>query len=311
MLSPSLSREITPTWTKDLNVAKRAISELLTDSRVALILGAGASVSFKLPQWDELLDSVESTLNSERVSFSNITDEKARAQKIKEVLFNNDSGEFIDAVRSALYQGYDPTFEKLSQNSALSSLASIVLAGSKYDRFNIITFNFDDVMELYLRFHGHSAYAVTEHNTWADFGASVNIYHIHGYLPFFDTNSSKNIVLDEDSFNAISDSKWDARIKPILLENFCIFFGLSGDDTHLIDLMEDTEANHILANNNPSHFWGIRLNCGGTANEGEKWAKWGIANIEFDSWLEAYSYLFSISQISSFGQELAIKNHSK
>lgn len=115
-------------------------------------------------------------------------------------------------MKAALYDGIALDFAKISQNRLLSAIGSLVMASRRGSAGKVITLNFDDILELYLEFHGFTTAAIHDGRHWAP-QDDVVVYHPHGYLPLGHANDSDTIVLGTTDFHQIMESElW----RPIL-----------------------------------------------------------------------------------------------
>jgi hypothetical protein len=169
------------------------------------------------------------------------------------------------------------------------------MASRRGNASEIVTFNYDNLLEIYLAYHGFVAYSVPEEIHW--FGdADVNIYHPHGFLPYGGAlEPSSTLVLDRESYDKIlgKDLSWRQLLLTVMRTHTCLFIGLSGDDIALTQLLTDVKDVHAITASSEL-FWGVCF----TTNPDLK-TRWENRNV-FCLILKSYDglpdILFSICQ---------------
>jgi hypothetical protein len=107
------------------------------------------------------------------------------------------------------------------------------MASRRGSAAKVITLNFDDLIEIYLEFHGFTTATIHNGCHWAA-QEDVIIYHPHGYLPLAHSGNSESIVLGETSFyEVISSDLWRPILATALRQHTFLYIGLSGNDIHL------------------------------------------------------------------------------
>jgi hypothetical protein len=141
-------------------------------------------------------------------------------------------------VRRALYgdrKRYE--FDEMF-HSELVSLCSLLTGGRRGLIREIVTFNYDDLLESYLRLHGHPYHVVTPLPNQLTPNYCTVLYHPHGYLPLEDAKprTSSFLVLSKRSYNHMFSgtgeyaSLWRNLIKWMLTVRIGLFVGTSGND---------------------------------------------------------------------------------
>lgn len=141
--------------------------------------------------------------------------------------------EFIKEMSSRVYDSKNE-YQNLLKNELLIAIGALLMGTKRGSIAEVITYNFDDVLEWYLNLNGFVVDIVTDPLALTK-NADVTIYHPHGFLPFSDEFSpGESIVFDETSFNRrignTGDSPWRDRLRILLSTKKAIFIGLSGDD---------------------------------------------------------------------------------
>jgi SIR2-like domain len=286
-------------WKHDHTLQKH-LADLLTSGKLALVIGAGVSKSMGLPSWDELLDQILADLPGPHPNLLDTLDPK---QKAEFILTEYCSGEqaFNDIVKNALYKNFSVDFQSLREHSLLAAIASIAMIGSKKSgSFPVINFNFDDILELYLRFHGFSVQPITNPAGWNN-DSEVNIYHLHGFLPHSQGKASNTIVFDQASFSAAHTDQWHSKALQILSSRFCLYIGVSGKDGHLDQLILKSIENHPALSETRLPFAGVKFSLEDDPLNFQ-WKRRKIFVKTLDNWNETPSYLFKICQLAASGE---------
>lgn len=122
------------------------LSDELKASRLALILGAGLSVPFKMPSWDALVDSCCAAA-AVKIGVPR-PDNRDLAEEVRVAC--KSYADYLDLVRKQLYAGRSVSMDALTANRTLSAIAALAMSSVRGNVGNVITYNFDDLLELYL-----------------------------------------------------------------------------------------------------------------------------------------------------------------
>ncbi len=241
----------------------RYLAGQLVEGRLALVLGAGISVSSKIPDWKMLLNRICDGKKLAHYDFGTHSPEQA-AGHLKREAFSNDDFAFNTAVREALYSDpeFDPSFEAMREELGLAGVAALVMASHRGTVSNVMTFNFDDVLERYLRYHGYVVKSVSGDANWAT-RADVEVFHPHGLLPV-DASApmSASIVFTRNDFGQVvgdSANPWNQLALSFMRRNTCLFLGLSGNDNRLFGLLDRAQASHAIRSGGGAMYWGVRF----------------------------------------------------
>ena len=245
-------------WKNENGLIEHLADQLIA-GRLGLFLGAGASDFFGLPNWQTLVTRIATSVGegTPPVGFNPIN--KAEALRVK--YFAERPSDFNAAVKNALYQGKTLDFSVISQNRLLSAVGSLVMASRRGSAAKVFTLNFDDLLELYLEFHGFTTATVHDACHWAQ-KEDVVIYHPHGFLPLAHTEESESIVLGTTSFHEImlSDS-WRPIIETALRQHSFLYIGISGDDIHLQSHWTNLKTHHAILKQRICYH-GVRFTTG-------------------------------------------------
>jgi len=247
----------------------------LTRGRLTLVLGAGMSTYFGLPDWKVLIRRLYRLRRAKPPADRDLT---GQAEYFRQKYHGDNYRKFVKAVGIALYKVVSLDFARMASHRTLNAVSSVIFASHVAGSPEIITFNWDDILEQYLKYSGLVVCSVTEPTQWGG-GADVDVLHPHGFIPFNRNEPpSKKIVFDQLSYTAeLSDiaSPWRTRLLSNLRTHTCIFLGLSGRDANLDSLLYAT-CEHHSSRNEGTPFWGVTLSTSRDKALGKQWKERGI-----------------------------------
>lgn len=285
-------------WDSDF-VRTSFLVEQLKNGALSLILGAGVSVSFKLPQWSDLITYMEELMGV--TCPASYVGNLEKAEWLKNQCC--DDAEYIEYVRSALYKkGTIFDLESLSLLTTLNAITALSIPSRRGHINNILTFNFDNILEIYLRYYGLMVTSHANSNQYNE-SSDVNIFHMHGYLPndIRIEQSSKHIIFDKlsyDNLNGYTFWEWYPKVANLLRTNTCIFIGLSGEDENMDRFLKDTKKKHAYIESGDL-FWGVSFVKDPDTAIAQRWENWGIYPIAISDFNEIPKQLFDIAQRAS------------
>ena len=259
---------------RDLDQLREYLATQLRQGRLTLILGAGISIPFALPDWVLLIKRLYSTKHVKPTK-----DTPANlAEHFRATYYKNNSPGFLKAVRKALYGGVKVDFDILRRNKTLVGIGSLIMASRRGSTSDVYTFNFDNLLELYLEYHGFVTASLYNDRFWGGY-ADAKIFHPHGMLPFDASIApSKDIVFDQASYSAVvgkENNPWRQRILTSMRANTCLFIGLSGRDMNLDSLLYSVKDHHASLDQNTA-YWGVTFSTAGDAVARTRWQERGI-----------------------------------
>jgi hypothetical protein len=158
---------------------------------------------------------------------------------------------FAQAIKDSLYSDYSP---ESSSGAALPEVANLIQRSEEQGRRiqAVVSFNFDNLLELELRRTKIDATPVYDHRR--PDGNKFPIVHVHGYLPFDGNVPTTEIVFTEDEYHQLTFSAfhWSVADMVAYLRNYSVLFiGLSMSDPNLRRLLDATNLHlekpkHIL-----------------------------------------------------------------
>ncbi|MBV9759313.1 MAG: SIR2 family protein [Acidobacteriaceae bacterium] len=256
------------------------LAKQLLAGRLSVFLGAGISIPMGLPDWRELLRRAFHKAGSS-------LGRRRNYQKAADELLNGpckgNKKDFRKLISEALYKGrkgFSFDYATLRANSTLSALAALVMSSKRGRVSEVFTFNFDDLLERYLDYHGFVVEPVclSDERFWAS-SADVAVYHAHGILPSpqsrFKSDCSE-LILGARSYAEVSgrmEMRSNQRMLVAMQSTVVLFIGLSGDDSRLQNLMAITNKQHARGR---LEYWGVALQKSPEDDEVKKWNGYGV-----------------------------------
>lgn len=280
------------------NILIPYLARHLKKGRLTLVLGAGISQAFGLPGWEELLINLYAKKGATR---NTAIDLKRQARDFRLQFFPTDKDGFIQEVKSVLYQGVRVDFDQLRKSKALAAIGALVMASHRGNASTVITFNWDNLLELYLEYHGFDTLSAYEEIHWAG-NVDVTILHPHGFIPFDPTlKGSSDIVFDQTSYSDVIGKEhkpWRQEVLTILRSHTAIFVGLSGTDDNLDSFLQTAKKEHASLGNQ-SAFWGVTIGVLKEESERRAWQDNGVFYYEVADYNNALpDILFRICQLA-------------
>jgi hypothetical protein len=281
---------------EDSSKLKKFLARQLLGGRLALSLGAGASIGFKLPNWDLLVDRCLRNAGLVRRA------DRSNESLAEEVLLalGNDELRFAQAVRVALYEGMDLSIKALRENELLSAIGALMMVSQRGNIARVVSFNFDDMLEQYLSYSSFSMESIATIPCWAS-RADVRVYHPHGLLPSDPSiDVSDKIVftlMDYDRLRATSRTIWHNLLVDVFSSSTCLFIGLSGDDQNLRSALVEAKDRH--AGRKENAFWGIRFSDREDDPHRQMWEHRGVFQHSVTGYGEVPVFLREVCRIAA------------
>jgi hypothetical protein len=268
----------------------------LLSGRLVLVLGAGISAPIGLPDWPQLLTRLYASKSAAPPADTSL---ERQAEYFRVTYYRDDKPAFLKAVHDCLYKDVAIDFNALRQNATLAAIAALVMASKRGSASSVITFNWDNLLELYLSYHGFVAASVHKELHWLG-NEDVAIFHPHGYLPFDSLSSgSKDIVFDQLSYGGIvgNDSlPWRQQLLSLLRTHSCLFIGLSGNDQNLDSLLIRSLQEHACTEEG-TRYWGVTFNTDPNPIKVSFWNERGVYYNKIENYeVELPGLLFGICQ---------------
>lgn len=280
---------------KDRTAVINHLGSQLTKGRLALFLGAGVSQFYGLPGWTKLVNRL---CDQHKEPHCEVGKELTKIGAIKAKHYKSNPSDFLKDVKAALYDGVSIDFKKIRENDLLAAIGALLLASQRGSASQIITLNYDDLVELYLEYHGLVARAVSHEMHWQN-RADVTVYHPHGLLSLDpDRGNSETIVFGSSDYHEIMrpESAWRSKLLTILRTHTTIYIGLSGEDPHLQVLLAEVHKTHAI-NQDRQAFHGVRFDVSATEEDiAVVLEGYGVSTTKLKAWDELAPFLFEICQ---------------
>lgn len=248
------------------------LNKAYKDEELVLVLGAGVSVPYNLPNWGNLLQKLLfETFNNSNTD----TDVQFVLSKLFPELFPNsplisarfleeyfkkeDNGKaFEEMVKEALYVDINRDADSLTIKEILHFC---IAPGRSPNLDSIITYNYDDILEVALinsnvEIPFKSIYKVGMNPK----NRELPIYHVHGYLPEVqEIDKDHKITLSENLYHKQYNDiySWNNMVQiNKFKDNVCIFIGISLTDPNIRRLLDIAM---LQKGNNPKYHYLFKM----------------------------------------------------
>lgn len=237
--------------------------EYFEKEKLVLVLGAGVSMGFGLPNWDTLLQKLMITTIEKEQNISTVLSKLFTsifspspliAGRYLQKFYEDKKLSFEDAVRKVLYEEIN-----IDQKSELMDeiINFCVAAGKSPNLDSIITYNFDDILEQRLSKVGIQIPFKPIYGIGMNPEGELPIYHVHGYLQQKGKLSGQNqITFGESIYHKqyIDIYSWNNIVQINKFRDFnCLFIGSSLTDPNIRRLLDiakkqkgEQEENHFV-----------------------------------------------------------------
>lgn len=225
-----------------------------TEDNFAIALGAGISIDPGAKDWKSLLIHFTNELKKTGIIDNADTlcgkiggSTVITAQLCKE-LYPNES-DYFWAIHQGLYENKQP----INFNYSIYHIARIAEECVKKPHFRILTYNYDEYLEEYLRYFDVPYNSL--YDSACEINGNVSIYHVHGFIPKVNYKTHildryrKSIYLTEEDYNELYNHPYSWQISSQLSffrENKCLFVGCSLADPNIRRLLEMTKKENRI-----------------------------------------------------------------
>lgn len=303
-------------WRKERDEILKRAQDIVAEGSNALFLGAGVSMSAKMPSWNDLLKGLmgevkqlkEPTLNAFQELNTHILDECGDSYLIMARYLRTAIRLYDDKILfSELIQKY--LYNDNNTSELLVTLARII----QFKKVNeVITYNFDDILEQNLKMiHLRDSVDFTTISKDADIKGhnTLPIYHVHGIIP--QKGAVDKVVFSEEEYHSrYSNAFHWSNIEQLhaLSRLHCFFIGLSMTDPNLRRLLDAAQKNNEP--NGDCHFAFLRrtkLDCYCISNIEHRCKYVHVSESLIDKHKQKEIYDLNYSVIESIFMELGIK----
>lgn len=229
-----------PSYYKEPETALVLLSDALVKGYLSIFIGSGISKSAtdKFPSWKRL---VQKCCSKAEVSFDDSKGSsneylRKRMAKFKKACKNNEI-DYIKTIKECLYDEVEYDLE-IMKTDLLISLGSLVMGSIRGSAKAIFNYNYDDLLEWYLGYHGFKIQIISKFPSVLK-TSDITIYHPHGFLPKIIKYQSaetldKIIITQQDYLGSFKEvDPWNEIQVSILSCSLSLFVGLSGEDQHV------------------------------------------------------------------------------
>ena len=208
---------------------------------VDLIMGAGINTDYGAKDWNSLMDSLNNDFYKGDYKFADEIEHYVGKELFTSSMVLKTSG--FDSYKSLNRELYEFDAAK-SFDDPDSTLYHCVDYIAKHHHTTVITYNYDTNLEYLLKKRNIRATVVYDDNSFIDKEASVDIYHVHGLLPYDKFNESKytdSLIFNESEYYYLYNNPYSWNIAKQLHDfkfNVCIFIGISLTDPDMKRLLE-------------------------------------------------------------------------
>ncbi|MBP2659953.1 MAG: hypothetical protein H6Q69_2985 [Firmicutes bacterium] len=237
---------------------------------IVLFLGAGTSQDAKIATWGTLISELFVALIDKELNKNGIKIDKNDKKKIvKEIIKQNGNSPLLQT--RFLRNGFEEEFEMLvseilyknalETSNLMEEIGQLCVPNrGKLGIQAVVNYNFDDLVEKNLkrlRVKYHSIYGegmVAESD-------EIGIYHVHGFLPEnkngYENLTKSLLVFSEEGYHKLFLEPYNwANITQLnyLINNTCLFIGLSMTDPNLRRLLEIATHKETNGDSNCKHY---------------------------------------------------------
>jgi hypothetical protein len=221
------------------------LAQQVNRGSLALLLGAGISMEYGIPDWAALIDNLWAAKRCPNPE----SDLLRSAERFRLQFHRDNMAGFLEDVSAALYRDFAIDFGSLLGNPTLSAIGALVMSSHRGNVSKVVSFNYDDVLELYLEYHGFNTVSLWDPKHWST-SVDVTVYHPHGFLPSRpDVERSEEIILDQRSYSSVVGdvtNLWHQQLVTLMRTHTLLLVGLSVTDLNLDSLLFKSKNNHAL-----------------------------------------------------------------
>lgn len=240
-------------------ILEKARADFNQGNDISLFLGAGVSMAAGLPGWNALLERMLSDANLpghldgkdlSQISGACGSSSIVLGRFIKAYHENHSRPDlspkkFTDILHDALYKSFD----NKTKSPLVTRLTELIKTGRVSE---VITYNFDNILETYLDQENAAYYSVFDNNAPQQ---GLPIYHVHGFIPQNKEGIDTPMpVLSEEQYHEVYANAYNwGNIEQLhaLNRTTCFFIGLSMNDPNLRRILE---ISHREADDRARHY---------------------------------------------------------
>lgn len=208
---------------------------------VDLVMGAGINTDYGAKSWAELIDSLNNDFYKGDYRFKDEIEHYVGRELFTSSMVMKTSG--FDSTKSLNRELYKFK-EAKGFDDPDATLYRCVNYIQKHDHTSVITYNYDTNLEYLLKKRGVRYSVVYDDNSFVDRGTQVDIYHVHGLLPYDKYRESKftnSLIFNESEYYYLYNNPYSWSISKQLHDfkfNVCLLIGISLTDPDMKRLLE-------------------------------------------------------------------------
>lgn len=208
---------------------------------IDLILGAGMNVNYGAKDWKHLISALNSTFyegNEERME--EISHYVGKELFVSSKILKTNGFDTYKELNKELYLFKD-NIDFDDPSSTLYELTNFI---NNHHKTTVITYNYDTNLEYILKRRGILYNTVYDDNAFLNKDAKVDIYHVHGLLPFDKYNEEKftdSLIFNESEYFYLYNNPYSWNIAKQLHDfmfKTSLFIGISLTDPNMKRLLE-------------------------------------------------------------------------
>lgn len=226
----------------------------------AIIIGNGVSIHFGSDLWGKISDSLFDYLSPRYVDNVNLVKKAIGDSTYSSTSmsrFTIDSKKYDEALYFSIYRKYE---DKMHDDGTL--IRNIVKAKQKFIDMPLITYNYDEFLEIDFEKHAHRKIKSISSKRSYNKSSEPKIAHVHGIIPFRTPSRKTKVVLtQEDYYKAYKGKSWTSEIqREVLTNNTCLFVGSSMSDLYQMSIINEIESKYY-SNEKPYPWKCFALLC--------------------------------------------------
>ncbi|EOE6679329.1 SIR2 family protein [Enterobacter hormaechei] len=240
----------------------RNLKSNFKEENLVLVLGAGISLDYKIPTWNELLRrllarALQDTNENQQVVatlFNSVFGPNALiAARYLKLHFDESNSPLEKEIQKVLYEFYEDT-----ESQTLKAIKKLCISAGKAPGLDsVITYNYDEVLErTLLKADVGIKFKVISKTGQHAKNDELPIYHVHGHLPMNGkVENDDSLVLSDESYHRqyMDLYHWSNMVQiNKFKDNNCLFIGHSFTDPNLRRLLD--AAKKLRGNDLRPHY---------------------------------------------------------
>jgi hypothetical protein len=247
------------TYVSDHEMASQCLAGQLQRGTLGLFLGSGVSHDMGVPFWWELVRDCRNACRCEGKPIDEKTssEDLRLAMDVVQKAFDS-TDDYLKLMREQLYKGFSGERDLL-KHDLLISLGALIMKSRRGSCTDVVTLNFDDVLERYLRLRGFLPETIQWLPKLRGY-SDVEISHPHGFVPSSPALGAPSnfLVFSECSYEErfAEHGPWWNLTLDMLLRKLMLFVGLSVRDPLVRTVLRKVQAELGKAGDpRPTGFW--------------------------------------------------------